>query len=60
MISRQDSPKANSRKHLLKAPSSKLQAPEKLQAPNIERNRQGLEIDFWSFSGAWSLELGRL
>jgi hypothetical protein len=41
----------------LQAPSSKLQRNTKLQnskgAPHV-----ALELDVWSFSGAWSLEFG--
>jgi hypothetical protein len=43
-----------------KHPSTNLQAPEKLQAPNITARgvRLGLEVEVWSFSGCWSLVLG--
>jgi hypothetical protein len=39
----------------MKTPSSKLQAPEKLQTPGAKK-----ELDFgaWCFSGVWSLEIG--
>src|SRR5487761_2108043 len=58
---------------LLKAPTSKLQAPEKLQERNFNSRpnvpdrkeaallgpgtcrRRGLEVEVWSFSGAWGL-----
>jgi hypothetical protein len=49
---------------LKKAPSSKLQAPEKLQIPRSKTLGAGfafaalLKFDVWCFSGAWSLELG--
>jgi hypothetical protein len=54
----------------LQIPSSKLQAPEKFQSPNLNplptrcpgwpphRSDLGLELQIWSFSGAWYLELG--
>ena len=52
----------------LQIPSSKLQAPEKFQAPNLNAppwmatHRSGLdwELEIWSFPGAWGLELGVL
>jgi hypothetical protein len=42
------------------APSSKLQAPEKHQAPNSngESGWHFLVLGFWSFSGAWILVFG--
>src|SRR5437016_213590 len=42
------------------APNSKHQAPEKHQASNSKSagERQALGLGTWSFSGAWSLELG--
>jgi hypothetical protein len=57
MISRRGSRKANNLKRILKAPSTKHQAPEKLQAPNFMRKRWSLGFDVWSFSGAWCLVL---
>lgn len=44
----------------MKAPSSKRQAPEKLQIPGSEANLATWNLGFgsWSFSGAWDLELG--
>jgi hypothetical protein len=47
----------------IKAPNSKLQAPEKLQASTSKSNRAllieaGLKPDVWNFSGAWMLVLG--
>ena len=47
----------------MKAPSTKLQHPEKHQAPNSEPNRAQsgevfLELGIWNFSGAWMLVLG--
>jgi hypothetical protein len=55
-----------------KTPSSKLQAPEKSQTSNPKSRAAGggrtlicpdsrvgtLELEAWSFSGAWNLELG--
>jgi hypothetical protein len=42
-----------------KAPSTNIQAPEKFQAPNINRRMTViLELEHWWFSGAWSLEVG--
>jgi hypothetical protein len=42
----------------MKAPSTKLQAPEKLQAPsNNAQPNAALEFGVWNFSGAWGLEL---
>jgi hypothetical protein len=44
-----------------KAPSTKHQAPEKLQAPNPKSELGmvwNLNVEVWSFSGAWILELG--
>src|ERR1039457_3003284 len=40
-------------------PSSKLQRNFKLQISNMEAGC-GLEIEIWSFSGAWCLEFGAL
>jgi L-asparaginase len=46
---------------LRKAPSTKLQAPEKLQAPSSkQRSAYVLKFGIWSFSGAWCLVLGAL
>jgi hypothetical protein len=44
----------------MKAPNSKLQAPEKLQASSFKPElRAGvLEFEVWNFSGAWMLALG--
>jgi hypothetical protein len=44
----------------MKAPSTNIQAPEKLQAPtsNARALWLGLDVEVWSFSGAWILELG--
>src|SRR5438270_9533782 len=43
----------------VKAPNSKLQAPEKFQAPRERENWVApLELDVWCFSGAWSLVFG--
>jgi hypothetical protein len=45
----------------MKAPRPKLQAPEKLQAPSTNiGGSKFLEVEVWSFSGSWSLELGAL
>jgi hypothetical protein len=42
-----------------KHPSTNIQAPEKLQAPNINRRMTFvLELEHWCFSGAWSLDVG--
>ena len=42
-----------------KAPSTKLQPPEKLQNSNNHRRfGDGLELGGWRFSGAWMLEFG--
>jgi hypothetical protein len=45
----------------MKAPTSNIQHPEKLQTPSsngcIER-LAGLKFEDWSFSGAWCLVLG--
>jgi hypothetical protein len=42
-----------------KTPSTNIQAPEKLQAPNFKRGAGDfLEFEVWSFSGCWSLEFG--
>jgi hypothetical protein len=44
----------------MKAPSSKLQAPKKLQIPSSNTAGSPFVLAFgaWNFSGAWSLELG--
>jgi hypothetical protein len=46
----------------LKAPNSKLQAPEKFQASITkaiaDSNASGLVFAIWSFNGAWMLALG--
>ena len=44
----------------MKAPSTKHQAPEKLQAPNPKRAFDGSVwvLGAWCFSGAWCLVLG--
>jgi hypothetical protein len=44
----------------MEAPNSKLQAPEKLQASSFKNSTRAvcLEVEVWSFSGAWMLELG--
>jgi hypothetical protein len=44
----------------MKAPNSKHQAPEKLQASSFKpESRTGVfEFEFWIFSGAWMLALG--
>jgi hypothetical protein len=42
-----------------KPPSSNLQAPEKLQAPNTKSGRVLLlKFEVWNFSGGWSMEFG--
>jgi hypothetical protein len=41
----------------MKTPRSKIQDPDKHQDPNTNAALD-LEIGIWSFSGAWSLELG--
>jgi Tfp pilus assembly protein FimT len=50
---------------VMKIPSSKIQAPKKLQNPNSKCVHSSkvellpnLEIGVWDFSGAWNLELG--
>jgi hypothetical protein len=44
-----------------KAPSTNLQAPEKLQAPISKiRRAAALELDSWCFFGAWGLGFGTL
>jgi hypothetical protein len=48
---------------LKKDPRSKIQDPEKLQAPSSNRlgfsgSARCLEFEVWCLSGAWSLELG--
>jgi len=49
----------------MKHPNSKLQAPEKYQASKLQlltpfcnASRAGLDVEVWSFSGAWMLVLG--
>jgi hypothetical protein len=43
----------------MKAPISKLQAPEKHQAPSFKGNAgRFLKFEVWNFSGAWRLVLG--
>jgi hypothetical protein len=44
----------------MKAPSTNTQVPEKLQEPSFRTSdlRLGLELEVWSFSGGWRLELG--
>jgi hypothetical protein len=44
----------------LQAPTSKLQINTKHQAPRLERygNLRVLDVGYWSFSGAWMMELG--
>jgi hypothetical protein len=44
----------------MKAPNSKLQAPEKLQTSSFKREPRldVLEFEVWNFSGAWMLALG--
>jgi predicted metalloprotease len=45
----------------MKAPNSKLQAPEKFQTSNIKNSASvKLELGSWCFSGAWMLVLGAL
>jgi hypothetical protein len=39
-----------------KAPSTNIQAPEKLQIPNFKQRE--LELVAWLFSGAWMLKFG--
>src|SRR5262245_3875037 len=47
-----------------KVPNSKLQVPNKFQAPSLKRTSVrteivfGLELGIWSFFGVWNLELG--
>jgi hypothetical protein len=45
----------------MKAPNSKLQAPEKFQTSNI-KDGAGLKLELgsWCFSGAWMVVLGAL
>jgi hypothetical protein len=38
-----------------KAPSSNIQAPEKLQIPKPDNE---LSFEVWCFSGAWMLDVG--
>jgi hypothetical protein len=45
-------------KALEKAPSTKLQAPEKHQNPNSKGVHGRLVLGAWNFSGAWCLEFG--
>jgi hypothetical protein len=42
----------------MKAPSTNIQAPEKFQAPSAKPITVLLELEIWSFSGAWMLEFG--
>jgi hypothetical protein len=44
----------------VKHPSTKLQRPENIQAsgPKPGDVWQSLDVEVWSFSGAWMLELG--
>jgi hypothetical protein len=50
---------ASLRQVFFKAPGSKHQAPEKSQAPNFKPGaRVDLELEVWSFFGAWSLKFG--
>jgi hypothetical protein len=44
----------------MKAPSTNIQAPEKLQASTSKQMpaSRGLELGYWNFSGAWMLEFG--
>jgi hypothetical protein len=42
----------------MKAPTSKLQAPEKFQTPSSKTTGGFLEFEAWCFSGAWMLVLG--
>jgi hypothetical protein len=44
----------------MKHPSTKLQHPEKLQAPSSKLSgaRSPLDVEVWSFSGAWMLVFG--
>jgi hypothetical protein len=43
----------------LKAPKSNIQAPEKLQSPNLKRHGSAqLKLAAWRFFGCWSLEFG--
>jgi hypothetical protein len=44
----------------MKAPNSKLQAPEKLQVPNPNERPPARKwiLVVWNFSGAWMLALG--
>ena len=47
----------------LQAPSTKTQAPEKLQSPSFKSQsaaRRQLNIGAWSFFGVWSLGFGAL
>jgi hypothetical protein len=43
-----------------KAPNSKLQHPENIQASSSNGSdvRFGLDVEAWNFSGAWMLVLG--
>src|SRR5204862_2872119 len=45
---------------VVEAPNSKLQAPEKHQAPKLQRRVWRLWFDYWNFSGAWMLVLAAL
>jgi hypothetical protein len=42
----------------VKAPTSNIQAPEKLQTSSFNHAPQRLEFGAWNFSGAWMLVLG--
>jgi hypothetical protein len=43
----------------MKALSSNIQAPEKLQPPSSNHGAcDFLDVEVWSFSGCWSLVLG--
>jgi len=45
---------------MAQTPNTKLQTPEKLQAPNckLQRVGRGLELGTWDFFGGWSLVFG--
>jgi hypothetical protein len=44
----------------MKAPRTNIQASEKFQAPSFKASAAQfrLDVEVWSFSGAWSLKLG--
>jgi hypothetical protein len=45
--------------NIIKAPNSKFQHPENIQAPSAKISvSHGLKVEAWSFSGAWMLVLG--